>query len=77
MQEAERGQLAPGGRHEPLLERDQAQVPQHPVRGRWKRLNVRRGGGSVEEAVREAAERAFAVKSHEIMLLFVSLRGQR
>lgn len=44
MQEAERGQLAPGGRHEPLLERDQAQVPQHPVRGRWRRLNVRGGG---------------------------------
>lgn len=72
MQEAERGQLAPGGRHEPLLERDQAQVPQHPVRG-WRRLNVR---GS-KEAVCKAAERALAVKSHEIMLLFVSLRGQR
>lgn len=28
----ERGRPAPNGRHEPLLERDQAQVPQHPVR---------------------------------------------
>lgn len=35
VQEAERRRLAPGGRHEPLLERDQAQVPQHPVRGHW------------------------------------------
>lgn len=37
MQETERSWLAPNRRHEPLLERDQAQVPQHPVRGhsRW------------------------------------------
>lgn len=39
MQEAERRWLAPAGRHEPLLERDQAQVPQHPVRGHWQEMN--------------------------------------
>lgn len=33
VQETERRGLAPSRRHEPLLERDQAQVPQHPVRG--------------------------------------------
>ena len=32
VQEPERRRLAPARRHEPLLERDQAQVPQHQVR---------------------------------------------
>lgn len=31
--ETERRRPAPNRRHEPLLERDQTQVPQHPVRG--------------------------------------------
>lgn len=32
VQETERRRLAPNGRNEPLLERDQTKVPQHPVR---------------------------------------------
>ena len=41
MQETERRRLAADRRHEPLLERDQTQVPQHPVRARRRWCLVR------------------------------------
>lgn len=54
MQEAERRRLAPARRHEPLLERDQAQVPQHPVSGQWwgrKGVSEGRGGANQHSAL--------------------------
>lgn len=45
VQETKRRRLAPNSRHEPLLERDQTQVPQYPVRGHSQRSSLYQFGG--------------------------------
>lgn len=45
VQETKRRRLAPNSRHEPLLERDQTQVPQYPVRGHSQRCSLYQFGG--------------------------------